>query len=167
MLDAVVGGEASDAEVLDLSRFQVCTQGPAFGCTAFERRVARTVRIFSFRDDDRRRRKLQVGMKPRALTVLDTVHGPFAAVRLEMAGDRGMPVARGIDRYTSRDCIFDVPVEDRDDAIALRNRKRASGTKVVLHIDDQQRLAYSIHQSSCLMRSRSSSSASCVLRSTR
>lgn len=72
----------------------------------------------------------------RARRVPHTVHGPAPAVLGERAVVRRVPVARGDDERRAQDKIVDA-VHDR---VAVRDRKRTSGTEVVLDVDDDQYL---------------------------
>ena len=53
----------------------------------------------------------------------------------------GMPVARRIDRKLLRCEALNIPVKYRHHLISMRNSKTATGQKIVLHVDDQQRVA--------------------------
>ena len=52
-----------------------------------------------------------------------------------------MPVARGEDRQLRCGESFDPAVERRDDGVTVANGELAAGKKVLLYVDDQQRVA--------------------------
>jgi hypothetical protein len=51
-------------------------------------------------------------------------------------------VARGMPVLSQRDVIevFGETIDDRYHSVAIGNRKRSTGTEIVLHVDDQQQI---------------------------
>ncbi len=92
-------------------------------------------------DDDRVRRQAQMRMKGGARSVLNAVRRPRAVVRVEARMWRRVPVARRVDRQARRFGRGDPGVQRRNNRVSLADRQRSTGAKVVLHVDDQQRIA--------------------------
>src|SRR5439155_27271248 len=91
---------------LDCALPQIFEQRCAAG-TSFERGVAGPLRVVSLADHDGGWGKSKRWMETRAVSVLNTMRRPLAAVRLEMTGDRGMPVPRRIDRQATLDGVVE------------------------------------------------------------
>src|SRR5262245_65915265 len=64
---------------------------------------------------------------------------PRPSVRLEVNGDRRMPVARRVHQQPMAQRVFDGAVQHRHDALAVGHRQRAAAAEVELHVDDEQR----------------------------
>jgi hypothetical protein len=74
-----------------------------------------------------------------ALCVLHAVHRPCATVFGEVFRLRWVPVTTLEYRIAALEKFFDQLVERRYDFTAVWHRQRATGTKIVLHINDDQR----------------------------
>jgi hypothetical protein len=79
-------------------------------------------------------------MKLGSMAPLDTVRRPRPTTGIEMARLHWMPVARCKDRQVSLIEFFDVTVEHRNYLVAVLYGQGASRAKIVLHIDDNERI---------------------------
>ena len=66
---------------------------------------------------------------------------PRPTLRTERAVVNGMPIARGVDRQVQFGEQREAAVEHRDHRIAFWHLQATAGQKIVLYIDDQQRIA--------------------------
>ena len=79
-------------------------------------------------------------MKFGAAGVLHTMHRPGAAVFREVPGCGWMPVAAFVNRSATLEKLINESIQWCDNFIASLYGKSAARTKVVLDVDDQQRL---------------------------
>jgi hypothetical protein len=126
---AIVGRESTDHDLFDALLVKLR------GETSFiERRVTVSV-AEALGDHGDARIVTQVGMKLGALSVLHAVDGPCAAISSKMFCRRWMPVATFVDRLTTRQKLVNEMIKRCDHLIAIGDSQRATGTKIVLHID--------------------------------
>jgi hypothetical protein len=118
-----------------------------------ERGIGIDLRTKAFAQDQFGVRYLQAAMEFGSAGCLDTVIGPehLRAVRHRNGFERllawmrrrkrtvpaRVPVLRQDDVRKASGKV----VDDRHDLIAIRNRKRPAGTKIILYVDDQQDVA--------------------------
>ena len=148
VLDAVVGCQAADQQIVDVVLAQQVRQG-----CAVEGRVTLGAAIGSLVEHDVDVLALERRMQFGAGSARHAVHRPRPGrVRADERAVIGrMTVARGDDeRELARGCEF---VQAPGDVLAARDRKRAVGRgEVVLVIDDDQRSAHACSLS-CAARS--------------
>lgn len=80
-------------------------------------------------------------MKLGAGSVLHAMDRPRAAARTKADVVGRMPIARGDDLRSGFFGRLDPAIEHRHDLVAFVHRQCPAGTKVVLHIDEDQRIA--------------------------
>src|SRR5262245_1254015 len=108
-------------------------------------RITFLIRSHAGRYDYRIVRQGKIRAKLCALGALNAVRRPKPAVRFEVLGLRRMPVAGSEDSQLLLFKFMDIAVEHRDDLITIRDGERPAGTKVILHIDDDQSVV-SLHR---------------------
>src|SRR5919109_5502320 len=125
--------------MIDLSLLQVRQERLSLRSMALERRIAWSIGRLAFGNNDGRCGEPQVPVKFGAFGILHTVQRPFAAISLEMARYRRMPVTRRIDRPSLCGGVGNVPIEDRHDSIPIRDGQSSTGAEVVLHVNHEER----------------------------
>jgi hypothetical protein len=65
---------------------------------------------------------------------------PHASVGFKVFSFFRMPIARRENRQTRFLKFFDVAIQRGYDSISVGDRESAAGTKIILHVDDQQRV---------------------------
>ena len=83
-------------------------------------------------------------MEVRSRRALHAVRRPQAATGLEVRRARRMPVAREEHGRAGGGEASGIRVEQRDDRITFGHAQRPARTKVVLHVDDDERIARGI-----------------------
>lgn len=149
--DAIVGGEAANENLGNIALAEVVTETGRLTMTVVEKAaVAINLRGSAFGEDPIPLGAIQAGNEVRAGGVLYTMLRPQdlrQAVQIDNFADR---VSKMIGRETS--VIGRVPIlrshdeieglleliDDRDDAVALRNGESAAGDEVVLNIDQDE-----------------------------
>jgi hypothetical protein len=71
---------------------------------------------------------------------LYAVNGPDAAKGLKVFGLRRMPVASFVNRFAAIDKFADKLVQRSDHLVSMSYCQRSARTKIILDIDDHQRL---------------------------
>ncbi len=128
-LDAVVEGEAADVNCVDVVRMQELLE-----VGVLKPRVALRLPGAAGIDGRVDARGVQPLVELRARRVADTVHRPRPALGDERRMIRRVPVARGNDIVR----VPREPVDRLDHRVTVGNRKRASGTEVVLEVDNDE-----------------------------
>ena len=99
------------------------------------------VRIFRLADNLHVLREPEIGMEGRSRRALHTMRRPGTAALLKADVIFRMPITRCEYRYAAGFRLCDPSVQDRDNGIALRHGESTARTEVILHIDDQKRVA--------------------------
>src|SRR5262245_35025121 len=79
-------------------------------------------------------------MELRPTRALNAVRRPRASTLFETDMTRWMPIARGINRNVLVMSFGDPTIEDGHNAIPFSDAERAVRTKVVLDVDDEERI---------------------------
>ena len=138
LFNAIVGRQAADVEARHAITIEQIRQPDAVAIHRVKSGIAVQIRRHPF-GDDRRAVKREPAMKLGTLGPLHTMHLPKTAKILEVRGLHRMSIAGREDRQSSVGKPPDIMIERRHHLIALGDRQRTARTKIVLHVDNDER----------------------------